>query len=171
MQIRYITVIIAMLAVSTVTVAKDLKIGYVHSQRILAEFQESTEAQQTLDDEQREWLDQARQMEEDIVAMEEEMKNQSLLTSEEKKAERIKLIEEKYIEYQRFQKEIWGETGKLFQRNQELTQPLIDKIDAVIHKIGEDEAYDFIFDAALGNMVYAKDDYDLTDRILEDLNE
>ncbi len=171
MQVRNFTIIIAILAVATVTVAKDLKIGYAHSQRILAEFQESTEAQQTLDDEQREWLDQARQMEEEIVALEEEMKNQSLLTSEEKKAERIKLIEGKYVEYQRFQNEIWGESGKLYQRNQELTQPLIDKIDAVIHKIGEDEGYDFIFDAALGNLVYAKDDYDLTDQILEDLNE
>ena len=110
-------------------------------------------------------------MEEEIVALEEELKNQSLLTSEEKKAERLQAIQEKYLAYQRFQEEIWGDNGKLYQRNQELTQPIIDKVNAVIQKIGEDGEYDFIFDAAVGNLVYAKDDYDLTELVLEDLNE
>jgi outer membrane protein len=150
---------------------KDLKIGYIHSQRILSEFQESAEAQRTLDDEQREWLNEARQMEEEILALEEELKNQSLLTSEEKKAERLQLIQEKYLEYQRFQEEVWGDNGRLYQRNEELTQPIIDKVNTVIQKMGEEGDYDFIFDAAVGNLVYARDDVDLTELVLEDLNE
>ncbi len=167
-----ITICIAViLSVAAAAFAKDLKIGYIHSQRILSEFQESTEAQQTLDDEQREWMEQAKQMEEEITDLENELENQSLLTSEEKRAERLQLIQEKYLEYQRFQQEIWGENGTLYQRNEELTKPIIDKVNVIIQKIGEDYEYDFIFDAALGNMVYAKDDYDITDLILEDLNE
>ena len=171
MWMRLSALLFSILLIAGVTGAKDLKIGYIHSQRILSEFQESAEAQRTLDDEQREWLNEARQMEEEIVALEEELKNQSLLTSEEKKAERLQAIQEKYLAYQRFQEEIWGDNGKLYQRNQELTQPIIDKVNAVIQKIGEDGEYDFIFDAAVGNLVYAKDDYDLTELVLEDLNE
>jgi outer membrane protein len=171
MWMRLSVLVFSVLLISTIAGAKDLKIGYIHSQRILSEFQESAEAQSTLDDEQREWLNQARQMEEEIMALEEELENQSLLTSEEKKAERLRVIQEKYLEYQRFQEEIWGDNGKLYQRNQELTQPIIDKVNAVIQKIGEDGEYDFIFDAAVGNLVYAKDDYDLTEIVLEDLNE
>jgi len=137
----------------------------------LSEFQESAEAQRTLDDEQREWLKQAKQMEDEISAMEKELENQSLLLSDEKKAERLQEIQKKYLDYQQFQQEIWGEQGKLYQRNKELTQPIIDKVNQVIQKIGEDLDYDIIFDASVGNIVYAKDDYDLTDMVLEDLNE
>ena len=171
MRIRYATVIFVVLTVASAAFAKELKIGYIHSQRILSEFQESAEAQRTLDDEQREWLKQAKQMEDEISAMEKELENQSLLLSEEKKAERLQEIQKKYLDYQQFQQEIWGEQGKLYQRNKELTQPIIDKVNQVIQKIGEDLDYDIIFDAAVGNIVYAKDDYDLTDMVLEDLNE
>lgn len=171
MDSRFLVIIIALSLLVGSTAAKELKIGYIHSQRILAEFQESVEAQRTLDEEQRQWFEEAKTMEDEITAMEEEYENQSLLVSDEKKAERLKTIQEKYLEYQRFQQEIWGETGKLYQRNQELTKPLIDKVNAVIQKLGEEGDYDIIFDAAVGNIVYAKDDYDLTDLVLEDLND
>ncbi len=150
--------------------ARELKIGYIHSQKILAEFQESVEAQKTLDDEQAKWQEQARKMEQDITRLEEELKNQSLLLSAEKKAEKQQQIESKYMEYQRFQQEIWGETGKLYQRNKELTQPIVDKVNTVINKIGKDGDYDIIFDAAVGNIVYAKEDFDITQTVLDDLN-
>lgn len=171
MWMRISALVLSVLLFAGYAYTKDLKIGYIHSQRILSEFQESAEAQRTLDDEQKEWLNEARQMEEEILALEEELKNQSLLTSEEKKAERLQLIQEKYLAYQRFQEEVWGDNGRLYQRNEELTQPIIDKVNAVIQKLGEEGEYDFIFDAAVGNLVYAKDDFDLTELVLEDLNE
>ncbi len=171
MLIRQITFVLIGISLSATVFAKDLKIGYIHSQRILAEFQESIEAQRTLDNEQREWLEEAEKMEAEIAGLEEELENQSLLLSDEKKSERLQEIQMKYLEYQRFQQEIWGETGKLYQRNQELTQPIIDKVNTIIQKIGQDGDYDVIFDAAVGNIVYAKDDFDLTDIVLEDLND
>jgi len=168
---RLITVILVLVFVLPLAVrAKELKIGYIHSQRILEEFQESQEAQRTLDDEQKEWLAEAKKMEDEITAMEDDLENQSLLISEEKRAERVQEIQAKYLEYQRFQQEIWGDTGKLYQRNKELTQPIIDKVNAVIHKLGEEGEYDIIFDAAVGNIVYAKEDFDMTDLVLDELN-
>lgn len=150
--------------------ARELKIGYIHSQKILAEFQESIEAQRTLDEEQRKWVEEAQKKENAIKALEDEVENQSLLLSEEKKAEKLAEIQTKYMEYQRFQQEIWGETGKLYQRNKELTQPIIDKVNTVINKLGKDGDYDLIFDAAVGNIVYAKDEFDMTQLVLDDLN-
>ncbi|MBU0520424.1 OmpH family outer membrane protein [bacterium] len=168
---KLITAILVLVFVIPLAVdAKDLKLGYIHSQRILEEFQESQEAQRTLDDEQREWLTEAKRMEDEITALEKELENQSLLISEEKKAERIREIQKKYMEYQQYQQEVWGDTGRLFQRNKELTQPIIDKVNAVIHKLGEEGEYDVIFDAAVGNIVYAKEDFDMTDLVLEELN-
>jgi outer membrane protein len=150
--------------------ARELKIGYIHSQKILADFQESIEAQKTLDEEQRKWVEEAQKKEQAIKALEDELENQSLLLSEEKKAEKLTEIQTKYLEFQRFQQEIWGETGKLYQRNKELTQPIIDKVNTVISKLGKEGDYDVIFDAAVGNIVYAKDEFDMTQLVLDDLN-
>jgi outer membrane protein len=150
--------------------ARELKIGYIHSQKILAEFQESIEAQRTLDEEQKKWVEEAQKKEQEIKTLEEELENQSLLLSDEKKTEKMAQIQTKYLEYQRFQQEIWGETGKLYQRNKELTQPIIDKVNTVITKLGKDGNYDVVFDAAVGNIVYAKDEFDMTQLVLDDLN-
>jgi len=170
MRISFTSFVIAALILSSGAVARELKIGYIHSQRILSEFQESIDAQRTLDDEQKKWIEEARQMEQEIAMLEDELENQSLLLSEEKKAERLQEIQSKYMEYQRFQQEIWGEMGRLYQRNKELTQPILEKVNEVIREIGEAEDYDIIFDAAVGNIVYAREDYDLTDTVLDDLN-
>jgi outer membrane protein len=72
-----------------------------------------------------------------------------------------------YLKFQQFQQEVWGQNGKLFQRNLELTRPVVEKINAAIAEIGDEENYDFIFDASQGNVVHAKEEFDLTDRVLE----
>ncbi len=51
-----------------------------------------------------------------------------------------------------------------------MTKPIYDKINRVIQKIGEDEEYDFIIDASSGALLHANPKYDITDRILEELN-
>ena len=52
----------------------------------------------------------------------------------------------------------------------EFSKPIIEKINTLIAKIGEDEGYDFIFDAASGSLVHALPKYDITNQILEELN-
>ncbi len=63
-----------------------------------------------------------------------------------------------------------GPQGEFYKKNLELTQPLYDKIDQVIQKIGQAEGYDYILDVVQGVVLYAKPEYDITDRVLEELN-
>jgi outer membrane protein len=147
--------------------ARDLKIGYIDSERILTEFPDSQEAQAKLAEENREWETQAGSMRQQVVDMENELEQQALLLSDEKKAEKMEELQVLYLQAQQFQQEIWGQDGKLFQRNLELTRPVVEKINAVISKIGDEENYDFIFDTTQGNIVHAKAEYEITDRVLE----
>jgi len=147
----------------------DLKLGYIDSERILNESQDYKDAKKILDAEEKEYSRKGRQMELDIMNIQDEIEAQSLMWSEEKKLERQQEYQQKYMEYQQFLQEIWGQTGKLYQRNLELSKPIIDKINTVIQKIGEEEGYDLIIDAGMGTLVYAKPDYDLTNRIIEEL--
>ena len=157
------------IAFSIPVLAADIKIGYIDSEKILNESQDYKDAKKILDDEEKEHSRKGRQMELDIMNLEEEIEAQSLMWSEEKKLEKQQEHQQKYLEYQQFLQEIWGQQGKLYQRNLELSKPIIDKINDIIQRIGEEDSYDLIIDAGMGTLVYAKPDYDLTDRIIEEL--
>ena len=92
-----------------------------------------------------------------------------MLLSEEKKLERQQELQTLALEAQKYQNDKWGEQGEYFKLREQLLKPIIDKINGVINQVGEEEDYDFIFDTVEGNLVFAKDKFDLTDRILEEL--
>jgi Skp family chaperone for outer membrane proteins len=50
-------------------------------------------------------------------------------------------------------------------------QPIVDKINTVIKKIGTDDKFDYIFDTVNNNILHVSATQpDLTDRVLEELN-
>lgn len=148
----------------------DLKIGYIDSERIFRSYQGTSDAQTKLDQEVAEWEKKAEEMKKEVEDLQQELEAQSLLLSEEKKREKEQTLQTKYAEYQQFVTSIWGPQGEAVKRNEELTKPIIEKIDAILKTIGEEDNYTFIFDAVGGGLVYAKPTFDLTDRVIEELN-
>ena len=77
-----IAALLGALAFPNVVLAADLKIGYIDSVRILAEYEVAEEAQQTLDKELKAWEEEAEQMHQEIMAMANELESQRLMLSE-----------------------------------------------------------------------------------------
>ncbi len=147
-----------------------LKIRYINSQRILAEYPEAQEIQKKLDELRAGYEKEYNQMLQEYDRLAKELESQSLLLSPEKKAEKEKQLQELGIRIEKYRLEKLGPEGEFFQQNQKLTQPLFDKINQVIQKVAEEEGYDFILDVVQGVVLFAKPEYDVTDRILEELN-
>ncbi len=150
-------------------VAKELRVGYVDSDRILDAFPDYRDARQKLQEEERTYVTKAQSMEDVVKQMAEELDQQSLMLSQEAKQERVNRLKEKQDELDSYRKEIWGEGGKLYNRNLELSKPVLDKINAAIEKVSRAENYDFVFDAANANIVFALPEHDLTDKVLDEL--
>jgi outer membrane protein len=93
-----------------------------------------------------------------------------LLLSDAKKREKQNEIEAKKEEYRKFFEETFGPDGILEKKNSEMTKPLLDRINAILEKIAVEENYAYIFDAVNANIAYAKPQYDLTDKVLAELN-
>jgi len=147
------------------------KIGYVDSQKIMANFQEAIDAQNKLEEirsaYQAEYEGKVREYQE----MAQEIESQSLLLSEEKKKEKLRLLQDKATEIDQYKFEkLNPEGGEFYRKNQELFKPVLEKINAVIQKIGKVEEYDYIIDASSGALLHALPKYDLTDQVLEELN-
>lgn len=172
MKLRTLTLLFTLLLILSIlpAQAKEIKIGYINSEKILNEFQDYKDAKQLLGEEENKYERQALQMELDIKNLEDEIEAQNLMWSEEKKLEKQQEYQNSYLRYQQFLQEIWGPTGKLYQRNMELSKPIIDRVQDVITRIGDEDEYDFIFDAGVGNLVFAKPEYDITERVLDELS-
>jgi len=154
---------------ASVSVAKELRIAYVDSDKILEANEDYRQAKQKLQDEERQYISQAQSMEENVKQMGDELKSQSLMLSDEARKEREQRFTDKAAELEKFRKDTWGEGGKLYNRNLELSKPILDKINAAIQKISKEAGYDFVFDASSSNIVYALPDYDITDRVIDAL--
>jgi outer membrane protein len=147
-----------------------LKIRYIDSQKILENYPQFQEAQKQLDELRQSYEAEFATMQQDAQKLYDEIQNQSLLLSPEKKAEKESQLQNLATQLERYQYEKLGPQGELFKKNKELTDPIVDKITQVIRKIGEDEGFDFILDAVGGTVLHAKPEYDITERILEELN-
>ncbi len=147
------------------------KIGYIDSQKILTNFKDAQDVQKQLDAKNQEWQRQLQDMQLQATTMQEQLESQSLLLSQEKKDEKIREIQALAVRFQQFRDEKWGQDGAAFKLQQELLQPVYDKIQSELDKIGKEDKFDYIFDGVAGNIVYASPDQnDLTDRVLEELN-
>ena len=166
---RILVVMIAVLLISTGAVHAQLKLGYVDSQQILAADESYQDAQKKLEAESAKWTQELQRLDQEMKEKMESLEQQSLLLSEEKKQEKYQELQNLQIEAQQYQYEKFGDSGEAFRLRKQLLEPVFEKINAVIHKVGEDGGYDFIFDTVNGNLLYAQDKFDLTDLVIEEL--
>jgi outer membrane protein len=161
--------LLLLFAVSTVAMAADVKIGYVDSQRIFAEYQEYQDAQAKFDKDVEAWNAQADQMKSDIDALTDELESQSLILSPEKKNEKEAYLKAKQDTLRQFLDATFGTDGKAERRMAELSKPIRDKVLEVIERLAIENDYSIVFDAGTVNIAYAKKSLDITDEVLAEL--
>ncbi len=149
----------------------EVKIGYIDSARIFAEYKGTADAQRTFDEEVVTWEAQAQKMKVELDSLSQEYERQSMMMSETKKTERQQEIMLKNQEYETFVQSVWGPQGKLANKNSELVAPIVEKINVILEKLGDEEGYTLVLDASVGGIVYAADGIDLTTQVLDKLNE
>lgn len=148
----------------------ELKIGYINSEMIFTEYEGTKAAQDKFNKEVARWEQEASKRQKEIKDLKDQLDKQSLLLSNERKKEMEDSLNAKMVSYQKFLQEKFGQKGEALEKNEELTKPIIEKINKIIEKIAKEENYDYIFDARAGGLVFAKDAYNLSSRVLVLLN-
>lgn len=172
-QALVITTVAAAILMATAisSLAQESKIRYIDSIKILAEYEGTQEAERLYRQEVDAWTADKEKREQEIVRLQEELRAQSLMLSEEKKQEKRLELEKLMQTYQRFMEETFGDNGLAAKRNKELTQPIVDKINKILEDLAKEEGYDMVFDVANADVVYADKRLDITDVVLNKLRE
>lgn len=147
-----------------------LKIGYVDSQTIMNKLPDAQDAQQKLDDLISSWRTELIKMQSDLKNKQADYEKKKLIMSEKTKAEKNDELSklERLIDLYRDKK--FGSRGELFQKQNELMKPIQNKLFTAIKEIAEEDDLDFVFDRTSDvTLLYAKEKYDITNRVLEKL--
>jgi outer membrane protein len=149
-----------------------VKMGYINSNKILDQYKDAQDVRKQLQELNTQWEKEARDIQKQVQDLQDQLQSQSLLLSDERKQEKLTEIQTLAQRYQTFLQEKWNpQTGEAVKKEVEFLQPVYEKINATITKIGEEEDFDYIFDVVAGNVLYASERQpDLTDKLLEELN-
>src|SRR6056297_278140 len=151
------------------TLHAELKIGYVNSQRIMQEWEVAREAQKKLDKRSQELQTEYQDMLGRLDSMNQTFEKQKMMMSEQRRQEKEQEIMQYRQQVQQYQMQKLGPQGEIYKIQQELTQPVLEKIQKVIKEVGDENNYDYIFDSVAGNILYAAQAHDLTDKVIYNL--
>jgi outer membrane protein len=146
----------------------ETKTGFVNASVIFEQYSAAKEAQQAYEKEMTDLNKEVEAMERDIKAFADTLEARKYLFSEARLREKQQELDQKQQDYVKFRQDAEAKAAK---RNEDLTRPIIDAIEASAKRVAEREGFDLVLDSAAGIVVYSKPEMDLTDRVLQDLEE
>jgi outer membrane protein len=110
----------------------EMKFGYINSEDIFARYEGTKDAQEKFNKEVAKWEQLASDKQKEMKEMKDQLEKQSLLLSSERKKEIEAQLQQKLIDYQEFLQSKFGQKGEALTKNEELTKPIIEKINLII---------------------------------------
>ena len=149
------------------TAGAELKMGYIDSQKILEQYKPYQDALREYSRYEDELQREMSTKQNELAKMQDTYERQSLLLSDKRKQEEEQAIRKKHEELQRFVQDATSPQGSLARKTAELSEPIIQTVNAIVKQVAEDEGFDFVLNSTA--LAYAKEAHDLTDKVLEAL--
>ena len=146
---------------------KSYSLAYVDSAKLMTEYKGMADVKKIFEAKEKVWqatIDTLTQeLQNDIKKYEKErgkMSEREKKTSEE-------LLGRKQQQFMQFKE---ASKNKVAEEEQKITNEALTKINSIINDFGKASNYTIIFGTVTGNIVYAKETINITDHILEVLN-
>ena len=144
------------------------KFAYIDSDYVLSHMQEYSDAQQELNKLSVDWQTEIEEKYESIARLEASYRAEKVLLTDEMKRRREEDITRKKQEATELQKSKFGIDGELFQRREQLIQPVQDKMFEAIKEVSSTSGYMVIFDIKKNsNMLYSNPKYNVSDKVIK----
>ena len=143
-----------------------VKIGYINSQTILAATPGAKEAQAQFDSDMTGYRTEVEGLATELETLVKQYEQQQAMLSPSAKQSRETDIRTKQ---QAYQERLAAIDQRAAQRQQELVQPVMDKINQTIEVIRAEGSYALILDVAAGGVVAADPALDLTQEVIRRL--
>jgi outer membrane protein len=151
-----------------VLAAEVIKLGFFDRQTIVDRTEMGKEGEKKFKAEMQKIRESLEGKRQEVEALQDEANKKKLIWSEE--VAKAKL-QELFAKKQELDRDVVQANRELDRLQQELLQPLKEKMIAVVDRIGKEEGYTMIFEGQVAGIVYAPSSLNLTDRIIREINE
>lgn len=155
----------------SITVFAQLKIGYVQPSYVFSKYEPYIEAEKKIREFEQTEVGKLQKEGENLKQKFEDAQKQAALMSDEMRAAKAEELDTQRQALDKAYDDLYNqETGLLAKKQKELIAPIIEEINTILNRIGKDEEYDYILNPEEGGVLYASDEYDISEHILEELN-
>ncbi len=156
-----LSALIALFFLTANTTVEAQKFGYINSAAVLAELPEVQQMRSNLEGLQKQLQKKGQQMLADYQTKQQEAaaKQQAgtLAPVEEKQV--LEDLQKKEQEIMKFEQEMQQKLGS---KEQELLNPILERVNNAIQSVAKDNSFQFIFDTSSGVLLYADESQDIT---------
>lgn len=145
-----------------------VKIGYISSERIRAEYEEFKDAESQLQLEFQKVQAEYQDMINRLDSLRKDYDAQRLMSSPDWRREKEQEISNLEQSIQIYQAQKVGPDGELYKRQAQMEYDILTKVKEAVDKVAISNGYDFIFDGSV-SLLYGKPTYDVTDDVLHEL--
>ena len=144
--------------------------AFVDMDYIMSNMPEYEAAQEQLQQQSTQWEKEIQDIYKEVEQLYKNYQKENVFLSEEMKTQREEEIIELEGKAKSLQRKYFGPEGEMAKRQEELIQPIQEKVSQAIETIAQEENIDAVFNKA-GNtgVVYVKPREDISDRVLEHL--
>ena len=143
-----------------------LKVGFVNTQRVLAETPAVAQVQQTLQGEMARMRAPLDSMEQRLNAANQAFQQQQATLTPAVREQRQGELQQQYAAYQQRGQQLQEQAQ---QRQQQLIAPVMQQINGAIEALRREGSYTFIIDSSTGGILAVDSAADLTDRVIQRL--
>lgn len=158
--------LICVLAVASVGLKAQSKVGYLNSLRIIALMPETAKVEEEIKSAaqmyEAEFKTMTQEFEKKAADFRTNQKKWSQATLQNKQKE-LQSIQERM---QTFRQTV---SQEIEQKRQTLMQPVLEKAQKSIDKISKSKGYDYVIDSSKGSLLYANEKHDLYEAVKKDL--
>ena len=146
------------------------KFAYIDTDYVLLHLPDFAAAQQELNTYAIDWQAEIESKLDAANRLEVAYRAERVLLTKEMRQKREQEISSKRLEAKEMQKQKFGAQGELFQKRQELIEPVQQQIFEELKGIASSSGYMVIFDKSnQSNMLYTNPKYDISDRLIKKL--
>ena len=167
---KYCRLVLLLILAALPVAAKEFKVGYVSTDRVIERYEAAVEAKRALNEAIAKFEAKADSLKGDYDRIKSEYESQQLTLSEEGKRAKAAEVDAAKRRYDTYMTEVYGTNGKIDQKNLELIAPIVEQIDSVVSRIAVEEGYSLVLDAAKANIVYSQPGLDITQLVVDELN-
>ena len=167
--IVFSTTIFAQTQTTTPAATTILKLGYVDSEVILAQYPEAIKAKSDLDGLVAKWRKDVDSMTQNLQKAYADFQKQSTTMKQDQQQTAQKSLVEKDQKIQQYKDQKFSQpNGEYFQKQDQVMKPVKEKIFKAIDEVSKEENMQFVFDKA-GDVILLKADpqYDITYKVLD----